>query len=238
MERGGLFLKELKKMPWRSSVRLMIGDGLWNALKQVREEMRIARAHRNGVRQAVRLPSSGLMVNCGSGPKIKPGWVNVDLDPRAELHLDLRRPLPFRDGSVRAIYSEHFFEHLEYPTETSLFLRESLRVLEPGGSFRVGVPDTEWPVRAYATGDDNYFQLAREKWHPAWCDTRMHNLNYHFRQGSEHKYAWDFETLEKVLLRTGFVAIVRADFDPTLDTELRRIGTLYVEARKQIVLSD
>jgi len=112
------------------------------------------------------------------------------------------------------------------------FFLESLCVLERGGKFRVGVPDTEWPILAYANGDSSYFTLARDKWHPGWCDTRMHNINFHFRQGAEHKYAYDYETMEKVLAAAGFSSIVRTDFDPTVDSEARRTGTLYVEARK------
>ena len=72
----------------------------------------------------------------------------------------------------------------------------------------------------------------RENWHPAYYDTKMHNINYHFRQGSEHKYAYDYETLEQLLARAGFTQIQRSEFDPGLDTERRKIGTLYVTAAK------
>ncbi len=60
----------------------------------------------------------------------------------------------------------------------------------------------------------------------------MHNINYHFRQGSEHKYAYDFETLSKVLIQTGFIQVQKSEFDPNLDSEHRKIGTLYVNAFK------
>jgi predicted SAM-dependent methyltransferase len=65
---------------------------------------------------------------------VKAGWINIDIDERADLQLDLRANLPFPDNSVSFIYSEHFFEHLEYPRDTSTFLKESLRVLIPKGS--------------------------------------------------------------------------------------------------------
>lgn len=60
----------------------------------------------------------------------------------------------------------------------------------------------------------------------------MHNINYHFRQGTEHKYAYDFETLSKVLSKAGFVGIEESSFDPALDSEHRRDGTIYVKAFK------
>jgi len=174
-----------------------------------------------------------LKLNCGSGPYPKAGWINIDLSKNADLHLDLRAQLPFPDNSVSIIYSEHFFEHLENPSETSMFLRESLRVLVPGGQFRVGVPDTEWPLTAYAKGDDSHFQFVRRRWNPAHCETKMDIINYHFRQGTEHKYSYDFETLAKVLSQAGFVRIERTYFDPLLDSEHRREGTLYVNAFKK-----
>jgi predicted SAM-dependent methyltransferase len=218
-----------------SLARTLAGPGLWSAFQRVRDEARIAMIHRKSARRAHRLATSGMRLNCGCGPNVKPGWINIDLfDSRAECHLDLRCPMPFPDGSVTMIYSEHFFEHLEYPTETAVFLAESLRALASGGVFRVGVPDTEWPINSYATGDSRYFNTVKEnRWHPEWCDTRMHNLNYHFRQVDQHKYAYDRETLERVLIQAGFSAVGRVDFDPTFDTECRKNGTLYVEARKR-----
>jgi predicted SAM-dependent methyltransferase len=204
------------------------------SLANAKREFHFMRLHRASARMAARLAPGDLKLNIACGPNVKPGWVNVDLLPAADLHLDLREPLPFPDNSVSIIYSEHFFEHLEFPDEAERFLAESLRVLARGGVFSVGVPDTEWPLRAYVTGDDSYFRLARDemKWHPAWCDTRLHQINFHFRQGQEHKYAYDYETLESVLKKAGFVSVTRREFDPSLDSESRKIGTLYAEGRK------
>jgi predicted SAM-dependent methyltransferase len=202
------------------------------SLVGVKNEFRIMCLHHASARRAAGLAPHDLKLHIACGPNIKQGWTNIDLVPSADLQLDLREPWPFRDNSASIVYSEHFFEHLEYPLEAERFLAESMRVLAPGGRFSVGVPDTEWPLRAYIEGDAEYFRLARERWHPAWCDTRMHQINYHFRQEQEHKYAYDFETLERVLAKAGFVSITRRDFDPSIDSEARRIGTLYVDGRK------
>jgi predicted SAM-dependent methyltransferase len=183
-----------------------------------------------------------LKLNLGCGTYIKPGWVNVDSHyPEVDLQLDLREKLPFPDGSALIVYSEHFFEHLEYPDQAMRFLGESWRVLIPGGILSIGVPDTEWPIVSYATGDPEYFRLARDRFHPKWCDTRMHNRNYHFRQGTEHKYAYDFETLVKILEEVGFVSVERRSFKPELDSENHRVSSLprgtaslYVDARKPV----
>jgi hypothetical protein len=41
--------------------------------------------------------------------------------------------------------------------------------------------------------------MAKRLWHPAWCQTRLEHLNYHFRQDTQHRFAYDYETLERVL---------------------------------------
>jgi predicted SAM-dependent methyltransferase len=172
-------------------------------------------------------------LNLACGDNIKLGWVNVDLfDPTpVDLRLDLTEPLPFADGSVRTIYCEHFFEHLDFPKHARGFLREALRVLEPGGVLSIGVPDTQWPLQCYVTGDDSYFRFGRAIWgHPEWCNTPLHQINFHFRQLNEHRYAYDELTLAQVLHEEGFVQPKRREFDPALDSELRRVGTLYMDA--------
>jgi predicted SAM-dependent methyltransferase len=209
-----------------------ITAGLRSSFHDTVRELVICCVHRRGVWRARRLRGrSGLKLHLGCGGKLKEGWVNVDLALSSDLTLDVREPLPFADGSCAVIYSEHFLEHLDYPQPTRSLLEECRRVLEPGGRFSVGVPDTEWPLREYfGLQDDDYFRTARERWHPPWCETRMEQINYHFRQVTEHRFAYDYETLERMLERVGFTEIHRRRFDPALDSEDRRLGTLYVDA--------
>jgi predicted SAM-dependent methyltransferase len=123
------------------------------ALRDLTREFRIQRLHRAALKRVRRYSGNSLRLNVGCGKNFKQGWINIDLGKEADLQLDVREPLPFADESVSTVYSEHFFEHLEYPDEARHFLKESLRVLQPGGRFSVGVPDTEWLVTAYA-GED------------------------------------------------------------------------------------
>ncbi len=171
------------------------------ALREVAAEYRLQRLHRAGVRKARRMHwDAPLKLNLGCDANLKAGWVNIDLfTATADIRLDLREPLPFADNSAAFIYSEHVFEHLAYPcvhdamgwtvetpgapSEAMQLLRESRRVLMPGGVFSVGVPDAERAVAQYARREF-------ERWGPPWVDTPMHFLNYVFRQGREHKYAY------------------------------------------------
>ncbi|SRR6266550_374279 len=206
---------------------------LRRAIHDIGTEGLLCFRHWSALRKAPRfLRKRPLKLNLGCGPNRKPGWLNIDLfDSAADLQLDLRKRWPFAEGSAAYIYSEHVFEHFEFLQEVPHILSESLRVLQNGGVFDVGVPDTEWPLHAYGTPDHECWQLA-PKWHPETCETQLDHINYHFRQGEQHKYAWDEETLTRSLKRSGFVCIVRRPFDATLDCESRRIGTLYMRAIK------
>jgi Methyltransferase domain len=116
----------------------------------------------------------------------------IDLfDRSADLRLDLREPWPFPDNSVSHIYSEHVFEHFDFLDEVPHFLSESLRVLCEGVVFDVGVPDSDWPLRAWGNPNDGYWCLARSL-HPQYCETNLDFVNYHFRRDKlhgGHKYA-------------------------------------------------
>jgi predicted SAM-dependent methyltransferase len=211
------------------------GYGMRKALRTLRSELKIMRMHRRAVKKAGRYrDATDLKLHFGCGPNLKPGFINIDLSPAADLTLDLREPLPFSSNSCGLIYSEHFLEHVEYPDMVLALLRDCLRVLRPGGIFSVGVPDTEWPLLEYAkTRSDGYFDLVKRQWHPKYCVTEMEHVNYHFRQGDEHKFAYDFQTLQHVLTQAGFKNVVRRQCNPDLDQASWAVGTLFVDAVKE-----
>ena len=236
---------------WKSFIKSRIPGPVWFGLQQLALEIRVARLHRDGVRNAARLASrdTPLRLNLASGRVPKPGWINVDLfGPVADLRLDLRRPLPFRERSTSYIYVEHFFEHLDLPnvtestgwdfegegrpSEALQFLRERHRVLSPGGVLDLVVPDTEGMIGVYVGRHGEPEQPEVPWWGPRWCDTHMHRVNYLFRQGREHKYAYDEETLARVVRSAGFDDVRRRPFDPAIDAPTHVIGSLCMTAKK------
>ena len=68
---------------------------------------------------------------------------------------DLTKRLPFDDGSVDAVYSSHFFEHIYY-SDAGAILKECHRVLRPGGVLRLAaLPDGEAWARELIESEDD-----------------------------------------------------------------------------------
>jgi predicted SAM-dependent methyltransferase len=182
-----------------------------------------------------------LLLHIGCGERLMPGWINVDIsDAPGTYFADLRNPLPLAAGRVAHIHCEHVVEHLEYDDAQSFF-RECHRVLEPGGSLRVIVPDAGKYLRAYAAGDDAFFaQLVRLGNAQNELRTKAEIINQMFRMGGDHRFAWDFETMALVLREAGFVRIAESSLgdvppDRNIDgtDSWRPHESLYVNAFKK-----
>ncbi len=214
--------------------RKLMHRGQRAAWRHLVTECLISYYHRKGLLQ-VRLKSLSRpsKLHLGCGPIRKAGFLNVDLFPGGDLTLDLRRGLPFDSNCCELIFSEHFFEHIDYPDPISHLFAECHRILKPGGVLTFSVPGTEWPVRDYTVGPEApYFQACqRYAWHPPDCTTRMEHINYHFRQFGQHLFAYDGETARKALEKAGFADVTEREYQPEYDSEHRRVGSLFMSAR-------
>ena len=188
------------------------------------------------------LSQEGLMrLHVGAGNNYLDGWLNTDIRSRDKrvIYLDATKSFPFGDNTFDFVFTEHFLEHLDYPFETQNFISECFRVMKGGGIARISVPDTEYTLRAYMESDGEYFERCRRLWHPEWCTTKMESVNFHFRQYDQHKFAYDYETLKKLLEQCGFLEITQSECRGSESLELRvdsrtLPGTLYVECKKLV----
>lgn len=117
-------------------------------------------------------------VGCGGHPFDRP-WINIDraygtrsFPCHPEVLADAR-DLPFKDGTVDAIYAGHVLEHIEYD-ECPKALEEFRRVLRPGGKLAVVGPDMDRAVGEWA-------EYAQCIW-PGLVDDR------HEWPGAQHQY--------------------------------------------------
>ena len=142
------------------ATRLTSGS-LRGALSTAVAEMKVEVCHRRacGRVRSLLARDEPIRLNLGCGAQTRPGWINIDLDGRADLRLDVRRPLPMGDESVAEIYCEHLFEHLAFPGEAGAVLRDWHRVLVRGGLLSIGVPETADVLQAYVNGVDGYFRV-------------------------------------------------------------------------------
>ena len=175
-----------------------------------------------------------IYLNVGCGSVKLPGFVNIDLDPGADLQLDIREGLPFEDSSVHGIYSEHFIEHLTQG-EILSFLRECRRVLVPSGTVRIATPDLEAVVRQYSEND--WQQPWLETYGYQWIRNRAEYLNVSLRHWG-HAWVIDEKELSRLAELAGLASPVRRSIgqsaDPALEgLETRIESTLIMEFGKR-----
>ena len=103
-----------------------------------------------------------LYVQYGCGESSPDGWLNFDASPtlmaqripflgnfirrdkiafpKSVKFGDVRRGLPVGDKSCAGVYASHVLEHLALD-DFHTALKETFRILKPGGRFRALVPD-------------------------------------------------------------------------------------------------
>ena len=90
------------------------------------------------------LPESNLCpmrLNWGCGSWVEPGWVNSDLkEGEGVVVADIRKGLPFDSESFDYVVSIHALPDLGY-AELLPALEELRRIVKPGGTLRLGLPD-------------------------------------------------------------------------------------------------
>jgi predicted SAM-dependent methyltransferase len=168
------------------------------------------------------LGNSPLRLHLGCGTVRLPGWVNIDVDGGPDLQLDLRFGLPFPDASVDLIHTEHMLEHMHL-SDGRLLMGEAHRVLRPGGTMRIGVPDLEPIVRRYAAPD-----WREQPWIQSgdfdWIDSPVALINTAFR-GWEHLYLYDETELRLRLEQAGFTDVRRVANRESTNPDLAGLET-------------
>lgn len=133
-----------------------------------------------------------LRINCGSGQRPfdqAHGWANVDIQERWKPdYVADWRSMPFEDGSAEMIVAHHVLEHCGCG-EADDALKECHRILRPGGSLLVFVPDLR--------------KLA-QRWLTRQLDTQLYLTQlygaYMGDESDRHRWGFDRIRLEITLL--------------------------------------
>ena len=208
-----------------------------------------------------------LRLNLGCGLLAPEGWVNVDgswnarlakrplvrralsslrILPSGKLEIpwsskifihDVRKPLPFPDGSAIAIYASHVLEHL-YVEEGQKLMEESLRVLQVGGVLRVVVPDLRAIAEEYLGNGASQNQTARSeslrpaelfnqrllmRWPTPASPNPLYRIYNAWQDFHSHKWMYDADSLAALFARTGFVEVARKDCFESRISDIREV---------------
>lgn len=174
-------------------------------------------------------------LHLGCGKRYIPGFIHIDVIHYD--HIDYLMNIDdlsiFQDNSVDLIYNCHVLEHFHRGKATKV-LKEWHRTLKPGGILRIAVPDFEALCELYMQTRDMSLVIGpivgRQNY--------LYNIHYNI---------FDFESLKKLLIETGFKEVRRYDwretehaniddysqsYYPHMDKENGKLLSLNVEAIK------
>lgn len=161
-----------------------------------------------------------------------PGWLNFDASPTPRLerlpfvarlrggrvyspdvrHGDIVRGLPVPDGTCAGVYASHVLEHIPRDQLPSA-LANTLRLLVPGGIFRLIVPDLAARARRYVAAVDAGDPTAADSFMDATLlglRERPTTLEGRIRAAlgnSAHCWMYDRAAMTGALQAAGFTAI-------------------------------
>jgi predicted SAM-dependent methyltransferase len=138
-------------------------------------------------------------------------------------YLNLFKPLPFADDSFQFVFSSHVFEHLPHGSLTVL-LKEIHRVLKPGGTMRVSVPDLTVMVGQYQPEDPDAFVKA------------VFEID-HINTKNRHHWMYAEKSMREALESAGFVNVTRCQYRQGKCPDLKLLDnrpehSLFMEADK------
>lgn len=174
-------------------------------------------------------------MNWGCGRRRQPGWINADRrrDADVDIRCDIREGLPLDDDAIDYIVSVHALQEVPYHDLVPV-LRELRRVLKPGGTLRLCLPDLEKLFEAFRRQDGDFFMVPAEQAASLGGRFITHLIWYgHTRTPFTHDF------IEEWLLKAGFARVERCEFGitrsqyrPIVELDNREAESLFVEAIK------
>jgi SAM-dependent methyltransferase len=138
-------------------------------------------------------------------------------------YLNVLKRFPFDDNSVECVFSSHMIEHLR-ADQARFMLRETLRVLKPGGICRMVAPDVEWAVSLFDAASPGAFLQA---------------MYQDDEDGAKNRHQWMYsgQSLCDTMRECGFTNVRQCGFREGRLPDLARMdnrpeNSIYVEGEK------
>lgn len=186
-------------------------------------------------------------VQFGCGFSAPDGWLNFDASPTLRferlpvlgkfytrnarrfpanvVYGDVIKGLPVADGSCQGIYCSHVLEHLALD-EFDVTLGNVFRYLQPGGTFRLVLPDLEQLARDYLASQEENAAAQFMGNSYLGVKTRPRGLSGLVRTwlgNSAHLWMWDERSLGAKLRAHGFKEVRRAAFGDAEDKKFNEV---------------
>ena len=177
-------------------------------------------------------------LHIGCGGSLMPGWLNSDIFPDTAMvaYLDASQTFPIADNTFDYVYSEHVFEHLTFQQQLN-YLKESLRILKPGGKLRIATPDFNFLVRLAGSNrselEDRYLNWNSKAFlQPVLQELinlktpEVYVINNYFKDWG-HQLIHNPLSLSNLLEHAGFVNIIILKVGDSSDVNFRDIERHY-----------
>ncbi|MDD7303583.1 MAG: methyltransferase domain-containing protein [Prevotellaceae bacterium] len=174
-------------------------------------------------------------LHIGCGGCLLPSWINTDIKPNSDevLYLDITKPFPFVDNSFEFVFAEHVCEHISFDAFLSS-LHEIIRVLKPGGIFRLAMPTLDFLLALYEnpteTQNSKYINWSTETFSSKITTENHFDLqdlavitfnNFIYNWG--HKFIYSIKMIENTLTLAGFMNIERCAVGVSNHIELNNL---------------
>lgn len=191
------------------------------------------------------MSSPDLYIQWGCGQTAGEGWLNFDASytvlieqlpfvarirgrrifPAAVRYGDIVKGLPVAADACAAVYCSHTLEHLPL-NDALIALRNTYRILRPGGVFRMVLPNLRAIVSDYLDSEDPAPAHKFMRWSNLGTDslpkTPLGALREWLARG-RHLWMWDESTLRHELAEVGFVGIRRCAYGDSSNPMFERV---------------
>ncbi len=177
------------------------------------------------------MPEKLPYLNLGCGYHFNDAWTNIDFVSTGSdvIAHNLLHGIPAPDSHYEVVYHSHVLEHFSKQNAV-IFLKECFRVLKPGGTLRVAVPDLRMIINEYLaisllldkSPEDEYLQSCHQ-----WLLLEMYDQTVRSKPGGEMAAFIKQERLlnpDFIIKRCGYEvkSILEAKVNPSIDFHTER----------------